>query len=223
MITNEDRFGVALVGAEMLLHEKAVELARHLALDIALADQLTCLSPQVIYIEEGGDVNAVRFAELLAVELGSLQKCLPRRRLSMDARLTFNRFRSRYQFRQFQSEAEATGTQVLGLEKGAEWLVVLDPELALLPGPGYRSNRVSPVDKMQTAKYLIRSERPLVSTVGLSVKGERHLLVADALGASGVRRICEIGAMPKPPLTWHHHGNFHLLPLLKWTDLEVSV
>lgn len=219
VISHDPRIGVALVGRGALDQDQVADLAQRAAADVSLADQLTCLSPQVLYVEKGGEVSPVMFAERLAGELLRLQSMLPRGRVPLEAILSFNRTKARYQFRQYDSASEVT---VFGLEKTAEWLVVYDPQPVLMPGPGLRTIRVCPIESLEVAVDMIREHKPLVSTVGLAVESERLASLTEQLGSSGATRICRIGRMLKPPLTWHADGSFRLSPILKWIDLELS-
>ena len=57
----------SVIGKEALAQSQ--QLARAAAYDVALFDQQGCLSPQLIYVEEGGVIRPKEFAALLAREL----------------------------------------------------------------------------------------------------------------------------------------------------------
>jgi len=49
---------------------------------------------------------------------------------------------------------------------------------------------------------------------------ERALGFAGDLAKMGVHRVCPIGQMQRPPLSWHHDGGRpNLGDLVSWTDL----
>jgi hypothetical protein len=48
---------------------------------------------------------------------------------------------------------------------------------------------------------------------------ERALSFASDLARMGVHRVCPIGQMQRPPLSWHHDGRPNLADLVNWTDL----
>jgi hypothetical protein len=59
-----------------------------------------------------------------------------------------------------------------------------------------------------------------VSTVGLAASDEIARELALTLARWGVTRICPIGQMQNPPLTWRHDGRPALGDLVRWTDYE---
>jgi hypothetical protein len=59
-----------------------------------------------------------------------------------------------------------------------------------------------------------------VSTVGLAAAEERAPEIATQLARWGVTRICPLGRMQQPPLTWRHDGRPALGDLVTWTDWE---
>jgi hypothetical protein len=64
------------------------------------------------------------------------------------------------------------------------------------------------------------SVRGKVSTVGLAASGEQAAALATQLARWGVTRICPLGSMQNPPLTWRHDGRPALGDLVTWTDWE---
>jgi hypothetical protein len=48
---------------------------------------------------------------------------------------------------------------------------------------------------------------------------ERAMALAGELANIGVNRVCRIGQMQRPPLTWQHDGRPNLADLVRWTDL----
>ena len=64
------------------LGREAQSVVKRAAADIVAWDQCGCLSPHVIYVEEGGAVNGETFAGLLAKELEALEETHPRGPLS---------------------------------------------------------------------------------------------------------------------------------------------
>jgi glycosyltransferase involved in cell wall biosynthesis len=60
-----------------------------------------------------------------------------------------------------------------------------------------------------------------VSTVGLGVPEHRMTELAAQLAGWGVTRVCPLGRMQNPPLTWRHDGRPALGDLVTWVDLEM--
>ena len=57
--------------------------------------------------------------------------------------------------------------------------------------------------------------RAHLSTCGICPSTHEHAEFAASLG---VTRICALGKMQQPPLTWHHDGAPVLAPLVRWVD-----
>jgi hypothetical protein len=62
--------------------------------------------------------------------------------------------------------------------------------------------------------------RGKVSTVGIAVPEDKAQEIATQLARWGATRICPLGQMQNPPLTWRHDGRPALGDLVTWTDFE---
>ena len=62
--------------------------------------------------------------------------------------------------------------------------------------------------------------RGKVSTVGIAVPEDKASEIATQLARWGATRICPLGQMQNPPLTWRHDGRPALGDLVTWTDFE---
>ena len=62
--------------------------------------------------------------------------------------------------------------------------------------------------------------RGKVSTVGLAAAEDQACDIATELARWGVARVCPLGEMQHPPLTWRHDGRPSLGDLVTWTDWE---
>ena len=54
---------------DYLDEERASQIAELVSLDVTAWDQQGCFSPQEIFVELGGEIDPLKFAELLADEL----------------------------------------------------------------------------------------------------------------------------------------------------------
>ena len=59
-----------------------------------------------------------------------------------------------------------------------------------------------------------------ISTVGLAAPPERSKELALRFAREGVLRLCPLGRMQVPPLTWRHDGRPPLGDLVTWVDFE---
>ena len=64
--------------------EKVTETAHDAAIATSLYDQLGCLSPQMFWVEEGGEVSTEEFGEYLAKSMEDVSKSTPRGDISLD-------------------------------------------------------------------------------------------------------------------------------------------
>jgi hypothetical protein len=62
--------------------------------------------------------------------------------------------------------------------------------------------------------------RGKVSAVGIAAPEQAEEL-ARQLARWGVTRVCPLGQMQNPPLTWRHDGRPALGDLVTWTDWEM--
>jgi hypothetical protein len=59
-----------------------------------------------------------------------------------------------------------------------------------------------------------------ISTVGVAAPPEKMNELARLFARHGATRICPLGQMQNPPLTWRHDGRPALGDLVTWTDYE---
>jgi hypothetical protein len=98
--------------------------------------------------------------------------------------------------------------------------VIYEDDQAFVPSCLNRVIRVKPLNDIGELPNLVRPISRYLQTVGTAMSGERRDRLAAALAPLGVCRVCSIGEMPHPPLSWHHDGGFSLMPLLSWTSIE---
>jgi hypothetical protein len=185
VVTHGPRFGVALVGREALAD--AGRVADAIALDVALHDQRGCLSPHVIYVETGGPLAPRAFAEGLAAALDAVAARLPPGPLDVAERA-----RARL------AAAEADWLPDALVLAGAGGCVVYAPTAPAAPTPGRRTVRVHPLARLVDAPPLLPDGA--VECVG--VAGVDPAPLVAALRARGVSRVCPVGRMQCPPVSW---------------------
>jgi hypothetical protein len=79
---------------------------------------------------------------------------------------------------------------------------------------------VKPVANLEEALRAADSVRGQVSTVGLAAGPARLADLATTLARWGVTRVCPLGRMQRPPLTWRQDGRPTLGDLIQWTHWE---
>ncbi len=194
----------------------AEETAHKAAYDVALYDQQGCLSPQLIYIEEGGAVTPKEFAVLLATGLTRWQAELPRGPVPPEVSTTIRRVRD-------EAEWQALAGKDIALHaspNGTDWTVVYDADPTFVQSPLYRTIRVKPFQNIAQLSGILDTWRPYLEAVGVAAGPERMATLADTLGALGVSRVCPIGTMQLPPLSWRHGGRPRVGDLVQWVGVE---
>jgi hypothetical protein len=79
---------------------------------------------------------------------------------------------------------------------------------------------VKSVARLADALHQAESVRGRVSTVGLAAPDGQARELGMELARWGVTRVCSLGRMQRPPLTWRHDGRPSLGDLVTWTDWE---
>jgi len=175
VIAHGERSSIVAVRPENAADADA--LAARLAVDVALHDQRGCLSPNAVYV----DGDARRFAERVAEALDEVAGRLPPGPLDVEERAAH---------RAAVAEAEWTGATAIG---GAGGTVLVSQDRRPTTFPGRRTVWILPFASIPD---LIAPGT--VECVG--VAGVRPDV--DRLRRLGVARVCAIGRMQRPGLSW---------------------
>lgn len=206
------RMSLAVVGG--LADER--EVSAELALDLALWDQLGCLSPAALYVVGEEPQLATRIASRLAEAMEELGKSLPRGEFAPATQVQIAHARS-------EAELRAASSPAMAVHAGAQlsYTVVLETDARWRPTPLHRFLRVHPVPTRAALQGALRPLTRHLSTVAIAGHGSDEADVASDLMALGASRICRPGQMQTPPLDWRHDGQSPLLPLAQLSDLEL--
>jgi len=207
-------FGFVASGA--LTGFAAKKVVPRVAADVVAWDQLGCLSPHVIYVEHGGGVSAEQFAELLAEELARREAVEPRGELPIELASTIAARRTFYEVR----AAHSPETRMWRSENSTAWTVIYEADPKFQPSCLHRFIYVKGTPDLEAALQGADELRGKVSTVGLAAPEDQALELAQQLARWGVTRVCPLGQMQNPPLTWRHDGRPALGDLVTWTDWE---
>jgi hypothetical protein len=193
------------------------KLVSRAAADVIAWDQLGCLSPHVFYAEEGGHVTPEQFAEQLAAELARREASEPRGRLSTEAAAAIASRRSLYEVRAAHSPET---TRHWCSPDSTAWTVIYEADPQFQLSCLSRFIYVKAVKQLAEALHGAGSVFGKISTVGLAAPLHRAEEIALKLARWGVPRVCPLGQMQSPPLTWRHDGRPSLGDLVTWTDWE---
>jgi hypothetical protein len=209
------RFSIGVVGSEALTADRIRRTASEVAGAVAFFDQRGCVSPQMIYVLEGGDTDARGFASVLAEALRTLEEHLPGGILDGLEASTLHQARGTAEL------LAASGSGVEVHQGGdASWTVVFDPGEARLPFCVGRVVRVKPVPTWQRVVSLIQPLAAHLQTVGVAGLGDETRAMAEAMARVGATRVTGFTEVPFPSPWWHHDGQGPLSALVRWVDLE---
>jgi Acyl-CoA reductase (LuxC) len=183
------------------------QIAERIARDVFPFDQLGCLSPQFFYV--AGD--SAEFALQLSLQL---ERQPPRALASERDRETagaLRAFREEWKFR----AATTPGVFLRESQGNLDWVVIHDPKPELVTNPLHGTIFIKPMPP--DAELALSPIRRFISTIGLFPINQESVHFGVRLGA---QRICRIGQMQYPPLTWHHDGWPALGSFVRFVDIE---
>jgi hypothetical protein len=211
------RVSFGFVAKEALAHAGAPRIAARVTDDVVAWNQLGCLSPHVIYVQPGGEVSPEKFAELLADELARREQAEPRGELAAPHAAAIASRRDIYEVR----AAHSPETLMWHSGNSTAWTVVFEADARFQTSCLNRFIYVKPVKDLTEMLQHAEVVRGKVSTVGIAAPEHQAEELAVQLARWGVTRVCPIGQMQNPPLTWRHDGRPALGDLVTWTDLEL--
>ena len=210
------RVSFGYVAGEVLFGLSARQIIANAAADVVAWNQLGCLSPHVIYVQPGGDISPENFAGLLADELERREASEPRGELPAETAATIASRRAVYEVR----AAHSPETRQWRSANSTAWTVVYEADARFQTSCLNRFIYVKPVRDLTEALQNADAVRGQVSTVGLAAAPRESQTLATHLARWGATRVCPLGQMQNPPLTWRHDGRPTLGDLVTWTDWE---
>ena len=210
------RVSFGFITREALREENISQLVARAADDIVAWDQNGCLSPHAIYIEERGAIESDKFAELLALELARRELIEPRGKISVAEAAAIATQRATFET----LAAHRGDAKIWSSHESTAWTVVFMHDPRFQFSPANRFILIKPVAEARDVFPGIDLVRGKVSTVGLAAGPEKFRGLAKQFAHWGVTRICPLGEMQNPPLTWRHDGRPALGDLVMWTELE---
>ena len=216
VIVHGPKVSLGIVAREAI----ARQVAQDAAWDIALYDQCGCLSPHLYYVEESGADAPIVFAQWVAEALETIP--LPKGIVSPSAGSAIQQLRGTIPLKGRDADL---GGAVFASKEGVDWTVLYDPDPAFSYSPLSRTVFIKPIKTLSDVGVYLEPIIPHLQAVGVAVSdnfiwGSKSEALLNQLGLLGVCRICPIGKMQKPPLTWHHDGRFRILDLLRFLDWE---
>jgi len=212
------RVSFGYVAGEVLYGSRAKKIVVAAADDVVAWNQLGCLSPHVIYVQLGGEIAPEHFAQMLADELDKREASEPRGELPAEHAAVIASRRGIYEVR----AAHSPGTTQHWCSKDSTaWTVIYEADSRFQISCLNRFIYVKGVADLTAALQGADDIRGKVSTIGIASPEEKSNEIATQLARWGATRICLLGQMQNPPLTWRHDGRPSLGDLVAWTDLEM--
>jgi len=202
-----------------ILAESSQRIVVQAADDIVAWNQLGCLSPHIIYVQEGGRILTEDFAELLAKELAQREIASPRGEVAIEESAAIASRRAFYEVR----AAHSPDTRHWFSQGSTAWTVVYEADARFQMSCLNRFIYIKPVADVTAMLRAADVVRGKVSTVGLAAMEHQTPEIARQLAHWGVTRICPLGQMQNPPLTWRHDGRPALSDLVTWVDFEQNI
>jgi hypothetical protein len=199
------RFSVALLGPEAAHGEALARATDGLALDVALWDQVGCLSPVSVHVADADPRAADRVADALAASLDVAERRWPRGRVGVEVAAAIARER----------DAAALRGCAVAASRGTEWTVVREQAAALRASPLHRFVRVHPCGGAVEALDALRPHAAQLAAVALDGFGAAAEGIATSLRALGASRVCAPGTLQSPPLSWPRDGRGVLIPFAR--------
>lgn len=214
MVTYAHRISVGLVGRERL---GGLEDARHVAAQAARSvwwyDQRGCVSPHVVWVEEGGRVSPEGWLKLLAQEMDSLPRTTSHRDPQLSALVQQERG---------VAEMRGSGAQGGGFLGDPElrWTLLWETDPELRASPLGCTLRVKGVADLGEVPDLLAPYGRHLQSAALEVGSPRRERMATELGRVGVTRVTTFEDQAWPPAWWYHDGGDALRALVRFITLE---
>jgi hypothetical protein len=198
------KYSFAVVARDSFQADKLNDLAYKLALDASVFEQQGCNSPHTVFVERGGQISPIEFAEALAKSMDEVLKRIPKNQISADEAYTIVNIRSEYSFlgRVFSS-------------KGTEWSVIYSDEQGLADACYSRIIFVRPVENIEEVLEFIQPKNH--QTLGLCINENDKLEFAQKATARGIERVTEIGKMSIYDYPWD--GMFPINHFVRWVSV----
>jgi hypothetical protein len=216
VISHSHRVGFGAVGREELSKKEAPGLAQKIAYDVSTFDQFACISPQIYFLEEGGEVSPKEFMPLLEQAMKAQEQAAPPARLNLEDAAVLRHLHNTGELRELAGE-----NIVLRGAENLTWTIVYEPLKEFASSPLHRFIRIVPLKNLKDIVNYLEPIIGYLQNAGLEVGEERRAEFCNLFARLGVSRICPAGKMPTPSMMWHHDGLPCIGEMVRWTDAEM--
>jgi len=208
------KFSFITIAKEYLDNTRARGIAELASLDVCAWDQQGCFSPQEIFVETGGEVSPLDFARMLAEEMETTTRALPKGTNSGKIQV----LDGYYQY----LTKEMMGEPVkIFPSKDHQWLVIYDQSsMNFDPSPLFRVIRVKPVADIMEIPRIVKPIGRFLQTVGVAIPNHRLIPFADAMGKAGASNIRTVSSMTLQKSWEPWDGRFPLHELMEHDSIH---
>ena len=206
-----NKLSFGLIHHQLLNAEKVNHLVHEAAKAVVYYDQQGCYSPQIYFVEGGGQVSPREFALMLAGELRAYENRYPLRKLSLE---------EAYLRSQWREEIEWQGGCEFFPAHPENWLVTYSQALTFRPSPLSRVIQVIAVDQWEDIDDLLVNKLSILQSVGVAAPTESLFKIANHWGKLGVTRVTSLSAMMQVHSAWNSDGYSLLRELVRIVDID---
>jgi hypothetical protein len=195
------RVSGALIAPDGTDPSRIDEVADSLARDVALFEQLGCLSLHHVFVVSPDGRAARSLAIRMAAALEHLGESMPPARIPLHDACAIRGVRERTRWRQL------AGEQIELFEgRGLEWTLIFERRAdSFKISPGFRTVHVSAVRDLAEFRASIAAVSGRIEA--MAVVGEDCEIEARAMA---IPYVCAPGEMQSPPIDWRHNGGAFL-------------
>ncbi len=198
------------VSLGLVFADPGFQSAAAVAWDVSLFNQKGCLSPHDIYVAGDARLYAMKLAE----EMARHEKDDPRGPITTAEAAEIADMRANYRFR----AASDIRVQIWESPGSTAWTVIYEEDTWFASSCLNRVVFVKPLPEK-----LAEAMGPALSW--LAAVGIWPVTPENAEKAALLRpsRICPLGRMQIPAVTWHQEGRQILAPMARWVDFEANI
>jgi hypothetical protein len=209
MVGFGSRVSGAVVAPAAMVPERIEAVAASLARDVALFEQLGCLSLHHVFVVTHGTGAAHDFAARIATALARLGDSLPPATIPIRDAAEIVGVRERARWRRIAGEP-------IELFEGPrlEWTVIFVRDFIVqnlhMASPGFRTVYVTRVRDENQLRESVAAASGRIEAIAVAGDDSETLRISAMLSALGVTYVAAPGEMQSPPLLWRHGGGAFL-------------
>src|ERR1019366_3571854 len=199
------RVSAAVVAPGAINPPRIDRVAELLARDVALFEQLGCLSLHHVFVVSHTGDAARDLAIRMSAALERMGKSMPPAKIPLRDAAEIRAVRERARWRRIAGEP-------VELFEGdrLEWTVVFEPSSAwgdsFKVSPGFRTVYVTPVRDLGEFRDCIGAVSGRIEAMAVAGDESEAASIGATVGSIGIPYVCAPGEMQSPPLDWRHGG-----------------